>query len=774
SSNTIHAIGVETKLVLSCRTEEAETDTEGRKWEPATKYLATQANTIGQRALSQDPSLESTVPYMTARIFTAENSFKLPAKANARHLLRLHFYPSTYGTVNQDDAYFSVTANGLTLLKNFSASITAKALTQAVIVREFSLAPSHSGDLLLTFKPSDQHNGAYAFINGIELIEMPNLFGSALVIGFTVEIMETDTANLQTMYMLNVGGNYIPPTNDSLSRTWYDDSPYLFGASLGRALTNSSLPLKFSEISKSSAPEDVYTRWRAMTEDPKVNENFNLTWTAYDAADVIGWTASAAVPTHKDFVLYVKDEPGDDHLWVALHPDITTKPEFYDAILNGLEIFKISEAESLAGPNPVLSDLLVKNEVRNKASKGKAPQTEDGVGVAHVAAGGAATAIVAALCIAVYTRKNKIADGESRTSSWLPLYSSSHSSGSKSTISGKSNTGSHVSTSAASLCRHFSLAEIKRATANFNESQVIGVGGFGKVYKGVIDGDMKVAIKRSNPSSEQGVNEFQTEIEMLSKLRHRHWCLLLWQASAFLETEVGNLHWSSKRPHYLHTGARYTTIHRDVKTTNILFNESWVAKVSDFGLSKIGPSVNQNHFSSVVKGSFGYLDPEYSRRQQLIEKSDVYSFGVVLFEALCARPALNPNLPKEQVSLADWALHCQRKGTIEDIIDPHLKGKIAPECLKKFAETAEKCLSDHGVDRPSMGDVLWNLEFALQLQENSGNVTTGAPESDNSSSEEPTRLIQPTLSLGSDIDFNEKPEDNPVEIFSQIINQKGR
>ncbi|KAK6941109.1 Malectin-like domain [Dillenia turbinata] len=843
SSNTIHAAGVETKLVLNCGTEEAETDTEGRKWEPATKYLATQANSIGERALSQDPSLESTVPYMTARIFTAENSYKLPAKSNARHLLRLHFYPSTYGTVSQDDAYFSVTANGLTLLKNFSASITAKALTQAMIVREFSLAPTHSGELLLTFKPSDQHNGAYAFINGIELIEMPNLFGSALVIGSSGELMETNTANLQTMYRLNVGGNYIPATNDSLSRTWYDDSPYLFGASLGRALTNSSLPLKFSEISKSSAPEDVYTSWRAMTEDPKINENFNLTWvfqvdanftylirmhfceivysrinqrvfdiylnnqTAYDAADVIGWTTSAAVPIHKDFVLYVKDEPGDDHLWVALHPDINSKPEFYDAILNGLEIFKMSEGESLAGPNPVLSDLLVKNEVRNKASQGKAPQQKDGVGVAHVAAGGAAAAVVAALCIVVYTRKNKIAGGESRTSSWLPIYSSSHSSGTKSTISGKSTNGSHVSTLAASLCRHFSLAEIKRATGNFNESQVIGVGGFGKVYRGVIDGDMKVAIKRSNPSSEQGVNEFQTEIEMLSKLRHRHLVSLIGfceedgeMALVYDYMHHGTLRehlYKSGKPqlswkqrleicigaarglHYLHTGARYTIIHRDVKTTNILLNENWIAKVSDFGLSKTGPSINRNHVSTVVKGSFGYLDPEYFRRQQLTEKSDVYSFGVVLFEVLCARPALNPNLTKEQVSLADWALHCQRKGTLEDIIDPHLKGKIVPQCLKKFAETAEKCLSDHGADRPSMGDVLWNLEFALQLQENSGNVTAGAPESDNSGSEEEPHRINPavhmsTLSLGSDFDLNEKPEDDSVAIFSQIVDQKGR
>ncbi|KAF5186888.1 Receptor-like protein kinase anxur1 [Thalictrum thalictroides] len=859
ASNAIHVLSEAiskpsnpVSYLLYCGSTSPETSADGRKWEPDTKYLVSSDNTAPVQATYQDPSLPSTVPYMNGRIINSETTYQFKLHGKSRHWIRLHFYPIDYNSFAAKDAYFSVVAGGITLLKNFNTSVTALALTQSHVIKEYTFYPD-TEYLNITFTPSPDHKGSYAFVNGIEVISMPDLYKTATLVGFNEETVDAESSVLQTLYRLNVGGQFIPASNDSgLTRTWYDDTPYLFG-NIGVTSTSNSTDRKFkytTDVPEMIAPFDVYSTARSMGPNSTINMNSNLTWffqvdsnflylvrlhfceleytqdnkrtfdisinnkEADKAADLVLWgSMESDVPLYRDYAIYVSDAVGDDNLTVTLTPsfDAVPPPETYDAVLNGLEIFKMNDTKgNLAGPNPVPSDYMLrveklKEEQQEKIDAAREEENKKRKKVVGGAAGGAvAVGLVAAVCIVAYQRQRRVLGSDpGMASGWLPLYGSW--SNSKSTISsGKSCSSSTLSSLAQGLCRHFSLAEMKSGTKNFDESQVIGVGGFGKVYKGVVDGGTKVAIKRANPSSEQGIHEFRTEIEMLSKLRHRHLVSLIgfceeneemilvydYMGNGTLrehlyKTNKPQLPWKQRLEicigaarglYYLHTGAKYTIIHRDVKTTNILVDENWVAKVSDFGLSKTGPSLNQTHVSTVVKGSFGYLDPEYFRRQQLTDKSDVYSFGVVLFEVLCARPALNPTLPKEQVSLADWALHCIRKGMLEDIVDPNLKGKINPECLKKFAETAEKCLSDQGTHRPSMGDVLWNLEFALQMQENPNGASLIADERARTSESTAAHSISTDLSYGGESTTDESTDslNSTNAAFSQLINPQGR
>ncbi|KAL7256513.1 hypothetical protein ACSBR1_010445 [Camellia fascicularis] len=257
------------------------------------------------------------------------------------------------------------------------------------------------------------------------------------------------------------------------------------------------------------------------------------------------------------------------------------------------------------------------------------------------------------------------------------------------------------------LCRHFSIAEIQSMANNFDDELVIGSGGFGKVYKGLIDGEeTTVAIKRLNSMSTQGAHEFWTEIKVLSKLRHNN----LQRLNICIGVARGL--------DFLHTSTEQGVIHRDMKTTNILLDKAWVAKISDFGLSKMGITSDfDSHISTNVKGTFGYLDPEYFMTRRLTKKSDVYAFGVVLFEVLCRRPLVDMRLEEEQRSLALWAQHCIKKKKLGQIIDPSMRDQISPHCLKVIAKVANKCLNNNPNGRPTMADVVVSLECALAAQD---------------------------------------------------------
>ncbi|MCD7458931.1 hypothetical protein HAX54_039654 [Datura stramonium] len=419
-----------------------------------------------------------------------------------------------------------------------------------------------------------------------------------------------------------------------------------------------------------------------------------------------------------------------------LNCDLTWKPKLYaNAILSGLEIFKLSDSNgNLSVPNP---ESRLEVPIESPLDK-KRKRISWHIIVDIIAGVISGIAVFSILGFLISKRRN----GGKGSGTSVPM----------SSVSKQKTGGSGSSSLPSHLCRYFLLEEIKTATGNFDDNFLIGHGGFGNVYKGYIDnGATIVAVKRLNPSPKQGVREFETEIHMLSKLRHLHlvsligYCddknemILVYDYMAhgtlrdhLYKTDNVPLPWkkrldicigAAKGLHYLHSGIKHTIIHRDVKSTNILLDDKWIAKVSDFGLSKIGPlgGTNITHVSTAVKGSFGYIDPEYYKRKLLTEKSDVYSFGVVLFEVLCARPAINHILPSGQVNLAEWARRSCKNRNLEQIIDPNLEGQIAPECLIKFVELAYHCSRDKGVQRPSMVDVVRTLEFALQLQKDADN-----------------------------------------------------
>ncbi|XP_074377262.1 putative serine/threonine-protein kinase PBL22 [Apium graveolens] len=303
--------------------------------------------------------------------------------------------------------------------------------------------------------------------------------------------------------------------------------------------------------------------------------------------------------------------------------------------------------------------------------------------------------------------------------------------------------------------RLFSIREIRLATHNFDADLFLGRGGFGKVYKGLlIDGSRNaISVKRLNSKSRQGAKEFWNEIEMLSNFRHSHLVSLigycdeenemilvyeymshgtisdhLYKNSRNGSVAFQPLSWeqrlnicigAARGLDYLHTGTvlQERVIHRDVKSSNILLDEHWEAKVSDFGLSKIGPA-NQScsHVSTNVKGTPGYMDPEYFLTHRLTRKSDVYAFGVVLFEVLCGRRALDLKIDKDQRALAQYAHRCIQEGTIGQIIDSTLRELISKDCLKVFVDIGDQCLHYKQHERPTMADVIAKLEFAMDLQ----------------------------------------------------------
>ncbi|XP_068651708.1 receptor-like serine/threonine-protein kinase ALE2 [Aristolochia californica] len=294
----------------------------------------------------------------------------------------------------------------------------------------------------------------------------------------------------------------------------------------------------------------------------------------------------------------------------------------------------------------------------------------------------------------------------------------------------------------------FSLVEIERATDNFNDSRILGEGGFGLVYRGILEDGIKVAVKVLKRDDQQGSREFLAEVEMLSRLHHRNLVKLIGICTEEhsrclvyelipngsveshlhdVDKEIAPLDWTARMKialgsarglAYLHEDSSPRVIHRDFKSSNILLEYDFTPKVSDFGLARTALDEGHEHISTRVMGTFGYVAPEYAMTGHLLVKSDVYSYGVVLLELLSGRKPVDMSQPPGQENLVTWArpLLTSKEG-LETIIDPALGTDLPFDSVAKVAAIASMCVQPEVSHRPFMGEVVQALKLVCNENE---------------------------------------------------------
>lgn len=659
--------------------------------------------------------------YQSARLFWGNASYVFKIQQYGMHWIRLYFYPFSDSNQNMAFASITVVTDSLVLLNNFNFT----GYNDRYLYKEYAISVT-SPELLLTFIPP--HN-SLVFVNAIEVVSIPDvLFPDNL--NPSTPFSVPSEFSLETVYRLNVGGESLSAQNDTLGRSWESDETYFQNTSTAINISTNISDINQPDFLPITAPPLVYATAKALGSasggsllswEFRVSPNF-LYFIRMHFCDIITkspnnsmvlyllinghifltnlqlsrFSGDLAEPYYKDIF---SNASGGETLTISVGPAAMFSTR--NATMNGLEIMKIrNKVGGLYGFSSSIGIVPTKSSERSRKF------------IIIIGCSVCVLTFLAFLGLSLsYLKSRRVKKKSAATSKFL---------------------------------RHFTLHAIQQATNGFDPNLLIGEGGFGKVYKGTLENGKTVAIKVANPESRQGLNEFHNEIELLSGLRHQNLVSLKGYCSEaselilvyeYMENGSLNSHlygrdfvplsWkqrlgicigAAKGLCYLHTGAKQSIIHRDVKTANILLDGNLVPKVADFGISKKGPLLDKSHVTTNVKGSFGYVDPEYFRTKFLTKKSDVYSFGVLLIEVICGKPALDYARPTQQMNLAIWALSCDKEGTFHELVDPYLIGRVNMDSLNKVSKLAWKCLEESRVNRPPMGYVLCELEEALHLE----------------------------------------------------------
>ncbi|CAF2274894.1 BnaA04g11230D [Brassica napus] len=623
--------------------------------------------------------------------------------------------------LSSNSFFFSVTVDGLTLLKNFNADLTVRTYEpeSKYYIKEFIVTAYKT--LRLTFTP---FTGSLAFVNGVEIVSIPDGFytkggfdDKIKNVGSNIDFELDDEITLETNsgiipVVASVKLNYTEKTPAYIA----PDDVYKTYLTMGN-VNNPTLNLNFNF--PVDAGFNYLVRLHFCETLPEVNEPGQRVFTIFIRnqiakleMDVIDMSGGSRMPVYLDFSVYVGSESGlRPYLRLDLHPYTEIAPRYYDAILNGVEILKLINDDGIAGPNPKLV-----------MSGGESHVTgQKRVITITLIAVGSVTGLVSILVLLILLVRRQIKRKKNRQSNSVAMFKV--------------------------LLKHYTYAEVKKITKSFIHT--IGKGGFGTVYGGNLCNDRKVAVKVLKDSTGNG-EDFINEVASMSQTSHINIVSLLgfcYEGSKraivyeFLENGSLDQFISRKKPltmdvttlygialgvarglEYLHYGCKSRIVHFDIKPhQNILLDGNLCPKVSDFGLAKLCEKRESIVSLIDTRGTIGYIAPEVFSRMYggISYKSDVYSYGMLVIEMLGARSKEIVETTDSNATSAyfpDWIYNDLANGQQTWILGDEVTTE-ENEIAKKMILVSLWCIQPCPMDRPPMNRVVEMLEGSLDSLE---------------------------------------------------------